>query len=76
MKKHKYLALIKQAAVDSSWLEDVTYENDGIVVSLKNGLKYFYENVPIDVFQQLMNSSSKGVFINKEIKPTYSYKQI
>ena len=76
MKKAAYLSFIKQAALDSSWLKDAIYENGGIIVTLKNGMKYFYENVPKSVYDSFMSADSKGIFLNKEIKPNYSYKQV
>ena len=76
MTKGQYLSFIKQAALDSTWPKDAIYENGGIVVTLKNGIKYFYENVPQSVYDAFMSSESKGTFLNKEIKPNYEYKQI
>ena len=76
MRRAQYMSLIKQAGVDSSWLSDAIYENGGILVTLKNGMKYFYENVPKNVFEQFSNSSSKGTFLNREIKPNYKHKQL
>ena len=61
--------------VDSSNIEAIGYDEDSqeLYVQFLSGSCYIYHNVPLDVFEALMNAPSKGSFLNREIKGIYSY---
>ena len=41
-----------------------------------SGSVYDYKKVPETVYNQMKAASSKGVFLNKQIKPNYEYEKI
>ena len=45
-------------------------------VEYQDGRKYRYLKVPQAVFEQLKSASSKGQFINQNIKGTYDYEEV
>lgn len=42
-------------------------------IEFQNGYQYIYHDIPQSVYQQWMNASSKGSFLNTDIKPVYRY---
>lgn len=40
-----------------------------------SGAVYDYKNVPEKVYNEMKKSSSKGEFLNKEIKPNYEFEK-
>ena len=61
--------------VDSSNIEAIGYEDDTqqLHVQFINSGYYIYNDVPRFIFDDLMNSPSKGSFLNREIKGIYQY---
>ena len=62
--------------VDSSSIEAIGYDRDSAelhVRFLKSGETYVYYNVDEVVYAELMQSDSKGLFLNRRIKGTYDY---
>jgi hypothetical protein len=59
--------------VVSSQLSYVGYENDTneLYITFKNGTTYKYENVPIHVFNELINATSVGKYFTLHIKNSY-----
>ena len=51
---------------ESSNVDSVCYEPDMLYVKYKGGSCYRYTGVPASVYEQLMLSESKGIFMNKE----------
>jgi hypothetical protein len=41
-----------------------------------SGLKYEYTNVPADVFDELLESVSKGKYMNQNIKGQYEGRRV
>lgn len=67
----------KWTPVQSSNLEAVLFipgtQNRGrLFIRFKGNKHYFYEEVPKRVFKEFMNSSSKGHYLNDNIKPNYA----
>ncbi len=59
---------------DSSSLASIVYDpSDGTleVVYRRSGLSYRYFDVPRDVHKALVDSESKGAFLNQVIKPNF-----
>jgi len=68
----------KWTHVDSSFIDGVTYDEDRDELGVKMGgeREYFFEGVPKDVFDDFMDSGSKGQFFNNIIKRKYKRKKI
>jgi hypothetical protein len=61
---------------DSSSLASIVYDpTDGTleVVYRRSGLCYRYFDVPRDVHKALVDTASKGTFLNQVIKPNFEY---
>ena len=65
--------MIKMQPVKSSNIEAIGYDDKqcDLFVRFHTGATYVYHGVPVDVFRQLMNSDSKGRYLNRIIKPSY-----
>jgi len=64
----------KWIPVDSGWIDAIAYyEPIGMLeVKLSNGREYSFANVPSKIFENFMQSSSKGQFFNEVIRKKYS----
>ncbi len=60
-------------SVESSNIEKIGYnEHTRILeVQFKNGKRYRYSGVPVDIFKSLRESPSKGHFLSAHIKKFY-----
>jgi hypothetical protein len=47
-----------------------------LTVQFVSGLKYEYIGVPVQVYEELRISRSKGIYLNKYIKGNYEYKKL
>lgn len=65
-------------AVDSSTISRMAYDETRKVLSVefKNGSRYEYYDLPINVFQQMKAASSKGQFLSANIKGRYRYARV
>ena len=61
--------------VESSTVADLGYEEATLTleVGFLNGTIYQYFDVPETVYQEFMQASSKGTFLNANIKNSYRY---
>jgi len=63
--------------VESSTIDKVTYVADSdsntMLVKFKSGSCYSYSNVPFELFDDFLNSESKGQFFNSFIKEEFEY---
>ena len=64
--------------VESSNVKAIGYETttNTLVVEYLSGLKYEYSNVPVNVFDELLNSVSKGKYMNQTIKGQYEGRRV
>ncbi len=62
--------------VTSSNLESVGYEYDTLYIRFNKGGLYAYYNVPVDVYNALLQAPSKGKFFHVYIKNIYRYRKI
>lgn len=63
--------------VSSSNLNAVGYENGTLKVAFNNGSAYIYSNVPHNVFDGLMQASSKGSYFDQHVKKAgYHYTKV
>jgi hypothetical protein len=72
------MALFKSTwqAVSSSNLSEVRYFDGNLHIRFIGGREYTYFGVPLDVFVDLMNASSKGKYHAQLIKDVYPYKRV
>ena len=61
--------------VQSSNIDAIAYEGDSLFVQYKSGL-YRYDKVPVNVYEDMKKSESKGKFMNSAIKGTYGYEKV
>lgn len=64
--------------VESSNVKAIGYETttNTLVVEYLSGLKYEYSNVPATVFDELLDSVSKGKYMNQNIKGQYEGRRV
>ncbi len=69
----KEIESMERETVDSSTVLSIGYEptSSTLEVEFKNSGVYQYYNVPEPIYQQLMESDSKGKFMHAYIKPVY-----
>ena len=59
------MELIKVA---SSNIDSIGFDNNGLTVRFKSGNTYQYGDVDLTLFNEFLNSGSKGQFFNTKIK--------
>ena len=66
---------MERVPVSSSVLSAVGYdaETQTLEVEYSRGGIYQYKDVPLEVFDQLMEATSKGTFINDHVKDSYAF---
>lgn len=64
--------------VQSSNVKSIGYEaeNQKLLVEYLSGQKYEYENVPQNIFDDLLDSVSKGRYMNQMIKGQYNGRRV
>ncbi len=64
--------------VASTNIASVGYDgpSETLEVEFSNGTVYQYYNVGADLYEQLMQSTSKGQFLNTYIKNAYPYSRV
>lgn len=69
---------MKRQSVESSNLASVGYdaENEILEVEFKHGGVYQYFDVPQNVYEELMNASSHGVYFSANIRNDYEFRKL
>ena len=69
------LFIIELNSLDSSFISQVVYDADALILSvvLRNKAVYNYTKVPLEVFIEFSSSNSFGSFYNSEIKNKYKH---
>lgn len=69
---------MERQSVESSNLASVGYSSDSetLEVEFKNGHIYQYFNVPLFMFEQLMQAPSIGQFFNANIRNAYACSKV
>lgn len=65
--------------VDSSNIEAIGYDGNNRelhVRFLESGETYVYEDVDEAVFQDMLQTESKGSFLNRQIKPSHNFRKL
>jgi len=60
----------------SSNIRKVGYENGDLIVEYLSGTKYRYKKVPKKLYDVMLESDSKGRFMNNSIKGKFDYEKI
>lgn len=60
----------------SSNIRKVGYENGDLIVEYLSGTKYRYKKVPKNLYEAMLESDSKGRFMNNSIKGKFDYEKI
>lgn len=69
---------MKRQQVESSNLASIGYdaENEILEVEFKHGGVYKYFDVPANVFEELMNADSHGVYFSANIRNDFEYQKL
>ena len=69
---------MERTSVDSSNIVSIGYdaETETLEVEFHSGNVYQYRDVPSDVHQRFMSSSSKGRFFSQYIRGQYPHSQV
>ena len=62
--------------VKSSNIDSVGYENENLYIQYQSGAIYKYKNVPKVIYESLMDSDSKGRYMNSSIKTKFEYEKL
>ena len=67
-----YLFVVRQD-VESSNIKSVGHSGarNVLVVEFLNGSIYLYKNVPVEVYTDMLEATSKGRYFNKHVKGTF-----
>ncbi len=67
---------MKRETVKSSNLASIGYDESSKILEIEflNGGIYQYLNVPLDVYEELMNAKSHGTYFSANIRNNTSYK--
>ena len=62
----------------SSVVAAIKYDekNSKLRVIYTSGNIYDYKNVPLKIYSEMKTASSKGEYLNKQIKPNYEFEKI
>lgn len=66
---------MERIAVDSSHVVSVGYDEGTLEVEFNSGI-YCYYDVPEYIFEELIASDSKGSYLHRNVKNSYSYEQV
>lgn len=69
--------MINFVKIDSSMIEEVGYDDEveEFIVKFWNGSTYIYEGVSKSVYDEFLDSDSKGKFLHLKIKDHYSFRK-
>jgi hypothetical protein len=64
------ITLIEQPVL-SSWIEDLTYTKNAVIMTLGNAYEYKISNVPQSLYRAWIQAPSKGRFWHRRIKDRF-----
>lgn len=62
--------------VRSSWLSDLTYDDNSIILTISTGERYIINGVPETVYNDWVDAKSKGQFFHQKIKNAFTIKPL
>lgn len=60
----------------NSNITSIGYDGKDLYIKYCSGATYSYENVPVKVYEELVQAPSKGRYINEQIKNAYPCKRV
>lgn len=68
--------ILTEVAVMSSWIEDLEYEDDEIIMTLNSGRMYSIAGVPEGMYREWLEADSKGKYWHSDIRDFYRTNRI
>ena len=70
--------MVEMIEVTSSNIESVGYDNDEqtLFVKFKSGTTYSYSEVPVEIYDEMLQADSKGKYFYANIKSVYAYNKL
>lgn len=74
----KILEILKEKAVESAWITDLTYNrpNKTLTMRLSNRRTFSIPNITRAMFEKWFKAPSKGHFFHQHIKDSYNVRRI
>jgi hypothetical protein len=68
----------KMTAIKSSHVAEIGYDENRqlLYVKFARNTMYVYRDVPVEVYRELMKSSSKGIYLDEFVKTNYRFKKV
>lgn len=63
--------ILTEEFVISSWIEDLTYDDPNVIMTLGSGRAYIIDDVDFDLYEDWINALSKGKFWHEYIRGEY-----
>jgi len=67
---------IEEVEVMSSWIADLTYEDNSVMMTLNNGRQYRIHNVLPNTFKRWLKAPSKGKFWHSDIRDMFDVRRV
>ena len=67
---------LDEIGVLSSWIQDLDYANNSVIMTLNNGRRYRILGVPEGMFRQWVKAPSKGKYWHSDIRGNYRASRI
>jgi hypothetical protein len=70
---------MERLPVESSLIRSVGYDLDSSILEVEfaeEGRTYEYYDVPLSVYQELMEAESKGSYFNDHVKDVYPFERV
>lgn len=69
---------MRRQPVTSTNINEIGYDEQSrtLEIAFRNGSVYQYFDVPATVYRELMQSSSHGQFLNRQIRTQYRYARV
>lgn len=64
--------------VSSTAIDAIAYDEQRLLLRIrfKSGRTYSYENVPVDVYEELLSAESQGAYFNRNIRDAFEYREV
>jgi hypothetical protein len=66
------------AHMSSTVIDSISYdpERRELAITFKSGRTYVYDDVPIDIYEELLAADSQGAYFNHNIRDAYEYREV
>ena len=68
--------MTEMTQVESSNVSAVGHDGANLLVEFHSGARYRYFDVPLDEKENLIQASSVGRYLNRNIKPNFEYERL